>query len=136
MDNADFSPEFLEFVRSTMPSIDSVELLLLLQSEPDRWWRPSEAGVRLRSGAGLGNAESARLTAMLRDRALLASANGRVCYRPANPHIAAHVDRLAREYRERPVTLIRLIYELRDAEQAQPRGKADTGADDGCHARH
>jgi hypothetical protein len=35
-------------------------------------------------------------------------------YRPASDELARHVSTLAQAYEERPVTLVRLIYALRD----------------------
>ena len=36
-------------------------------------------------------------------------------YRPANETLQTHVKMLAKAYEERPVTLIRIIYALRDS---------------------
>jgi hypothetical protein len=40
--------------------------------------------------------------------------DGRFHYQPASAQIAQHVRALAQAYRERPVTLFRIIYALRD----------------------
>jgi hypothetical protein len=59
--------------------------------------------------------DGARYLELFQARGLLAiGPDRRVQYRPANPHIAGHVDKLAQAYSERPVTLIRMIYALRD----------------------
>ena len=42
-----------------------------------------------------------------------AGSDGRRQYRPADP-LAEHVEMLAKAYKERPVTLFRVIYALRD----------------------
>lgn len=43
-----------------------------------------------------------------------AGAEGRCQYRPADEALAAHTRTLALAYRERPVTLFRVIYALND----------------------
>ena len=45
---------------------------------------------------------------------IAAGADKRVQYRPRGGELDAHVATLAQAYRERPVTLIRVIYALRD----------------------
>jgi DNA-binding IclR family transcriptional regulator len=101
-------------VRAAVPSLQAAELLTLLQADPERWWELAELQARLRT-AGLPDAEATRLLQLVEARGLLATgADRRLQFRPADPALAAHMRTLARAYKERPVTLIRMIYALRD----------------------
>jgi hypothetical protein len=114
MEDVDFSDAFCEFVQGAIPAVQAAELLLLLQGRPDYWWEPAEAAGRLRAG-GLTEANAARFLDLFHARGLLATgADRRIQYQPASPELAAHVETLVQAYRERPVTLIRMIYALRD----------------------
>jgi hypothetical protein len=59
--------------------------------------------------------DAAELLLLLDVAGLVArDAQGRVKYQPASEPLGAHVRTPGRAYRERPVTLIRVIYALRD----------------------
>jgi hypothetical protein len=114
MDDVDFSDEFCQFVQAAVPSLQAAELLTLLQADAERSWELAELQARLRT-AGLPDSESARLLQLLQARGLLVPGPERqLQFRPVDPALAVHVRTLARAYRERPVTLIRMIYALRD----------------------
>jgi hypothetical protein len=116
MEDAAFSDEFCRFLRAAVPSVDAAELLLLLQREPARWWAAPEALAALLPGAAPSDADLARYLALFQANGLIAvGPDQRVQYRPAQFAVEAHVTTLAQAYRERPVTLIRVIYALRDS---------------------
>src|SRR3954469_5477300 len=100
-EDADFSDDFCRFLRTAIPAVDAAELVLLAHGDPARAWTAPEAAARYVTGlqaSGLLEVDSEQ----------------RVRYRPASEALAAHVATLERVYRERPVTLIRVIYALRD----------------------
>jgi hypothetical protein len=114
MEDVDFSDEFCEFIQAVIPAVQAAELLLLLKARPAEWWAPAEAVARLHQ-SGLTEADAARYLETFHLRGLLAvGPDRRVQYRPANPFIGGQVEKLAQAYSERPVTLIRMIYALRD----------------------
>jgi len=118
-EEADFSDEFCRFLQSSVPSVDAAELLLLLAAEPTRSLSAAEVAARLRPATTLSDAEASRYLDELHGAGLLAARpdarpDARFGYAPANPALAAHVDMLALAYKERPVTLFRVIYALRD----------------------
>jgi hypothetical protein len=116
MDDAEFTDEFCAFVQTTIPSVAMAELLLLLKQQAGRWWHPGEFTVALPSEARIPPAEVDRCLELLRLRGLLATdAEQRVRYAPSSTDADGMVQLLARTYRERPVTLIRMIYALRDS---------------------
>jgi hypothetical protein len=100
MEDSAFSDEFCRFIQTAVPSVDAAEVLLQLFGEPERWWDPAALQ------APVDGFQARGLIAVGPDK--------RVQYRPANPELDAHVRTLAQAYKERPVTLIRMIYALRD----------------------
>ena len=115
MEDAQFSDEFCRFLQSTLPSVDAAELLLLLARDPTRWWSVPEIVAALRP-APLTDADVTRVLETLQARAIVAlGPDRRVQYRPGNEELAGYVRTLGQAYSERPVTLIRVIYALRDS---------------------
>lgn len=102
MEDAAFSDEFCRFLRAAVPTVAAAELLLELRARGESGLEPRSHPDRaaLEGFVGQGIA------------AVLANANGFV-YRAA-ADLDAHVQTLAQAYRERPVTLFRIIYALRD----------------------
>ena len=102
MEDADFSDEFCRFLQNCVPSVQAAELLLQLATDPAVELRPRDA------------AETKLLQAFHAGGLAMASVDQAYQYRPANETLHGHVQRLAKAYEERPVTLIRIIYALRD----------------------
>jgi hypothetical protein len=114
MEDVDFSDEFCEFIQTCVPAVHTAELILLLRSRPQEWWDPADVLQRMRA-AGLAEPEAARYVELLQARGLLATGpDKRIQFRPADERIADQVEKLAQAYTERPVTLFRVIYALRD----------------------
>jgi hypothetical protein len=93
LEDADFSDEFCRFVQAALPTVDAAEQLLAACRDP-------AAGLQAGS-----DAESLRAAGLLDDK---------LRYRPASEALARHVATLAQAWEQRPVTLVRLIYALRD----------------------
>ena len=91
MEDADFSDAFCRFIQKNIPSVEAAELLLALHG--------------LGPDASVDEAEAVRLREMFRVRGL---------YAPLQEEHRPYVELLSRAYRERPVTLVRIIYALRD----------------------
>jgi hypothetical protein len=101
MEDSDFSDDFCRFIQSAIPSVDAAELLLELMA----------AAQPMPVGPG----EPARLADALRACGLVEfDRDGRASYRAATQELDRHAQTLATAYRTRPVTLIRVIYALRD----------------------
>jgi hypothetical protein len=116
MEDAEFSDDFCRFLQGAVRGVDAAELLLLLQSQPERAWSAADAVAALRPSVTLGEQEAARYFADFQASGLVApEPDGRVRYRPASETLGEQVRKLAIAYRERPVTLIRIIYALRDS---------------------
>ena len=99
-----------------MPSVDAAELLLALAGEPQRWWQANELAAKLRPSTMLSEADAVRHVDQLQAVGLAAlGPDRRAQYRPGSEALAGHVGTLAAAYKERPVTLFRVIYALRDS---------------------
>ena len=87
MEDAQFSDAFCRFVQTHIPTVDAAEALIALFRSPEaRSEAVDEYGAAFRAAGLFDNAE-----------------------------LKAHVATLAQAYDERPVTLVRLIYALRDS---------------------
>lgn len=90
-------------------SVVQLELLLLLQAGRERAWTADEVARELRiepawTAAQLDHLASHRLLRSTK------AGNAAYTYEPATPELSATLDRLARAYTERRVSLIALIY--------------------------
>ena len=116
MEDAQFSDDFCRFLQTTIPAVDAAELLLLLRRSPEARATAAQLAARLRPGAPITDAEAARYLETFQARGLIGlDEERRAQYRPATEDLRMHADMLALAYKERPVTLIRMIYALRDS---------------------
>lgn len=114
MEDADFSDEFCRFLQRAVPAVDAAELLLLIADQPGNGWEIEEARARL--GGAMTSAEAARyVEGFVAAGVVERAADGLLRCRPLSDPLSKHVRTLAQAYEERPVTLIRMIYALRDA---------------------
>ena len=115
MEDAQFSDEFCRFLQTTVPSVDAAELLLRLQRDPARWWSAADIVTALKP-ASVTEADVTRTLDAFLARGLIAQgADKRVQFHPASEELDGYVRTLGQAYSERPVTLIRVIYALRDS---------------------
>ena len=106
-----FPEEFRCFLQRWVPSVDAAELLLVLASEPQRWWQPVELAAHLSLMARVSDADVELYLERFRAAGLLdAAANGHVRYSTRDERSLVHVRMLSQAYKERPVTLFRAIY--------------------------
>ena len=116
MEDADFSDDFCRFLQTTIPAVDAAELLLLLRRTPETATNVQELARSLRPSVSITEAEAAKYLETFQARGLVAAGpDKRVQYRPASDELRMYGDMLALAYKARPVTLIRMIYALRDA---------------------
>lgn len=111
MEDVDFSDAFCRFVQMNLPTVDAAELLLVTLREPERSWHPRDAVERMPAGVNLNEADAAKYLAAFQSAGILDST---LRYRPTSTELDGFVRTLAAAYEQRPVTLIRLIYALRD----------------------
>jgi hypothetical protein len=95
--------------------VDAAELLLVLARHPERSWLTNELTRALQPATMMSDADAERYLGDFQANGLAAALpDGRRQYRPASTTLTQHVDMLALAYKERPVTLFRVIYALRD----------------------
>jgi hypothetical protein len=112
MEDFEFSDEFCRFLQAMIPAVDAAELLLVFHRKPDVALTIDEAVTKL--GPGIAHDEAEKYVLTFAGRGILAGQDGRFRYQPP-PELAAMVETLAQAYSQRPVTLIRVIYALRDS---------------------
>jgi hypothetical protein len=100
VEDAAFSDEFCRFLHALVPNVTAAELLLELRA-------CGSQGVQPRS-----HPDRAILENFVRHGVATVLADG-FLYR-GSPELEAHLRTLAQAYKERPVTLFRIIYALRD----------------------
>jgi hypothetical protein len=111
----DFTDAFCAFLQRCVANVDAAEFLLALAKVPERSWNIDELRAQLGPGTNMSDAEAQRCLDMLQQGGVVVrDADKRVRYKPLLAH-DAHVAVLARLYLERPVTLFRVIYALRDS---------------------
>ena len=109
----------LAFVRDTIRSIWSLELLLLLQRDNTRSWKVSELVVALHANTRLITEGLATLTSA---GLVENEANCVYRYHPSTPELADTVTELAALHERKPVTVVRVIL-------SAPNAKIRTFAD-------
>ena len=116
MEDTQFSDEFCGFIQSAIPAVDAAEMLLLVADRPDVWWSLAEVISRLRPGSVIPEADAARyLEGFAAAGVVETNAERRFRFKPQGGEQESFVRTLAQAYEERPVTLIRVIYALRDS---------------------
>lgn len=111
--------EPLEFVRTSIRSVWTLELLLCLSRSPSRGWTPPELVRELRAsdpivGDGLAGLQVAGL--------VRPSPDGLFFYAPASSQLDRLVQELARLYRDKPTLVTRAIF-------GSPDGRLQSFAD-------
>ena len=100
------APQLSDFIRGAFPSVWTLELLLLMRSDPERHWTLAELVEKLRGSdhivvQGMGALVAGGLVMTLDD--------GTVRYAPATPEVARLVEDTARQYAKRPDAVRRII---------------------------
>ena len=115
--------EVLSLIRSSVPTLDALEVLLRIVRAADQSWtaaalaeRPHEAPLDVPTVASyLGELQAQGLVERAEADAYR--------FAPATPEVAEAVRGLVQAYDERPVTLIRSVYAIADSRRIQ--GLAD-----------
>jgi hypothetical protein len=116
MADVEFSDEFCQFLQAVVPAVDAAELLLFIADRPDLWWDLDQALNKLKPGVNITRTDAERyLTVFAAQRLIEVGEDRKFRYLAGTPELAGHVRMLAQAYEERPVTLIRVIYAMRDS---------------------
>ena len=115
MEDSAFSQEFFGFLRNAIPSVAAAELLLLLFRQSARSWILHDLLREMPGDASVSEPDAASCLETLRSCGLIEfDEQKRARYCAASDALDGQVRTLAQAYEERPVTLIRMIYALRD----------------------
>ena len=98
-----------QFVNRYLESVDHLRTVLLLHGSPQAEWDATDVGTKLY----LPPAVAAVVLARLEANGLVASHGEprRYQYRPESPELADQVEQVVALDRERPVTLIHMVYD-------------------------
>ena len=111
----DFTDEFCGFLQRCVANVDAAEFLLTLAKNSERSWNADELRAQLAPDTNVSDVDAQRcLDALQQCGVVTRDADKRFRYAASTAN-DAHVAVLARLYIERPVTLFRLIYALRDS---------------------
>ena len=102
---ASFDAELTSFIESALPSVWALETLLVMRRNSDRTWPADALVTETRSSQ---NVMSDCLRTLERAGLIARDADG-YRYRPATPHMAELVERLATTYAERPFGVTAVI---------------------------
>ena len=113
-DQADFNDAFCAFLQSCVTSVDAAELLLVLWRKPTAVWSLKDLAAQIDPIGSLSEAEATPYVETFQALGLISRVgDGRVHYQ-ASADVDLHMQTLARLYLERPATLFRVVYALRD----------------------
>lgn len=107
---SDIPERVRELVHERVPSMDHIELLLLLVEHPDRQWSVDELATELRRPPAAVREDAEGLAASGLAARPAGASPARYAYAPEDARLRTAVDELVELYRRRPVTLVRLIY--------------------------
>ena len=109
----EFPETLLRFIQRCIPTYQAAEVLLFLAANPDRNFFPEEIVVSMRPVV-ITLPAVLEYTALLKANSLIVEKDGRFAYGPTSASLEQDIGRLAHAYNERPVSLIRAIYQISD----------------------
>ena len=113
--SSDFPEALRAFIQDNVPNIDAAELVLLLARNAQRSWHVDELVAALHPTQVTPSALRKYLARFESLGLVEQTADNRLRYREPAGELGEAVEALAKAYNERPVTLVRAIYALRDA---------------------
>jgi hypothetical protein len=100
------SSQLADFIRGAFPSVWTLELLLLLKSEPGHPWTRQELVDKLRGSEPI---VVQGVVALVAGGLVATEEGGTVRYAPASPDIERLVEEAVRQYAKRPDAVRRII---------------------------
>jgi hypothetical protein len=113
MTDPDVTEAVRSFIRECVPNVDAIELLLAMAEDPDRTFAMRDLFSKIR-GTRAPDAVLRKYLASFEHCGVISQQNGLYRFAPASSAMESIVGTLAKLYTERPVTLVRLIYTLRE----------------------
>jgi hypothetical protein len=106
-------------IRACIPSITALEVFILVSSAPERVWVLDDLNATIRGTTSETSGLISYLEAFRTYGILAGDAMAGFRYLPKSSELAITAESLIRAYHQRPVTLIRTIYSIADAESIQ-----------------
>ena len=116
--NSELPAAVLELIRTSIPTMDALEILIFMAVNSGRAWSAAE----LREGMApsvVSDAVARETLKSMKAGGLLTSEGEAFRFGPASRELAAACDGLLQAYNERPVTLIRSLYAIADGKKIQ-----------------
>jgi hypothetical protein len=104
----------IEFIHECVPTYQAAELLLFFASHPDGEFSAEEAVVAMRPVL-IAVAAVREYASLFVDKGLICQSHGRYKYGPATEDLQRRIGELAEAYNKKPVTLIRAVNRIADA---------------------
>ena len=101
-------------IHTCVPTYQAAEVLLFFAAHPQRAFAPEEVVVSMRPVVVTVQAVKQYL-AVFTSAGLLVKAAGTFTYGPSSPELEQSIGELGDAYHERPVTLVKVIYEVTDS---------------------
>jgi hypothetical protein len=105
-----FSEELARFVSAEVPSVEQLEMLLLLSGNPHRWWSASAVYEVIKSNPA---SVKERLQEFTDKQILKKDESGCYQFSPENQAVWRLVSELREAYKQRPVKVVEAIYSRR-----------------------
>jgi hypothetical protein len=113
------SPEVRQLIEDSVPSLEALEIILLLARDPGREWH-AVAIPPLLAPTVVTEAQVLQYLHVLADHRIVRQTDGqRFVYDPATPALAQAVAGIILAYHQRPVSLIRMVYASADKKNIQ-----------------
>jgi hypothetical protein len=113
MTDPDATEGVRSFIRECVPNVDAIELLLAMAEHPERTFGMRDLFTKIR-GTDAPEAMLRKYLASFERFGVIRQQDGEYRFVPAHSDMEGIVKTLSKLYTERPVTLVRLIYALRE----------------------
>ena len=114
MHHAELTEELDKFIRACVPNLDAAELLLVLARRPVRSFALAEL-IRKMGSTGITETIARRYLDQFSACGVVTQIGKRYQFSPVDAKAQRIADALEKLYNEKPVTLVRMIYNAKDA---------------------
>ncbi len=119
MSESDLPDDVRRLIETSIPTLEALEIMLLLARDPGREWQAS-AIPRLLVPARTTETQVQEYLVVLAEHGIVTvGAEGRFVYAPRSDELTRAVEGLIVAYHQRPVTLIRAVYASADLRKVQ-----------------
>ena len=110
-------------IEETVPTLEALEIVLLVARDPGREWHPRAILPLLQPGLATEGSVHEYLR-VLAEHGLGSVTADRFVYGPRSPELTSAVEGLILAYHQRPVTLIRTVYAAADVKNIRSFAEA------------